>query len=290
MTSAVSADRDGGLQRDGVKRRESANCSLHHAAGGFKTMRPRSPREQSAWSLEKLIQAAQRTVESRRRRATSVAPPPPVTTQPRQADNVALGIVNFGRVRAGLEPLAKLPYLGPEQTRVERIDAVTLGAAIVQAGRVARGEVPVPLPTDPVARAIVVAGERARGPSPRATAIGPATPWLLTLRLRVGRGIMTRVLKSAALAASISAFAHGLICPSRAADVFPVTPPLSPFSWTEPYVAVNVGGGVADVSTTATAFGGSLTASETLTGIIGGGQVGFNWQTGPAVRARGALP
>jgi hypothetical protein len=32
----------------------------------------------------------------------------------------------------------------------------------------------VPLPTDPVARAIVMAGERARGPLPRAAAIGPA--------------------------------------------------------------------------------------------------------------------
>jgi hypothetical protein len=85
------------------------------------------------------------------------------------------------------------------------------------------------------------------------------------------------------LAASISAFAYGLICPSRAADVFPVTPPPGTFSWTGPYVGVNVGGGVADVSTTATAFGGSLTASETHTGIIGGGQIGFNWQTGPAV-------
>jgi hypothetical protein len=86
-------------------------------------------------------------------------------------DAVAVGIVNYGRQREGLAPLAMLPYLGPEQPRAERIDAVKLAAAIVEAGRRARGELPVPLPADPVARAIVVAGERAAG---RAADIGPA--------------------------------------------------------------------------------------------------------------------
>jgi hypothetical protein len=136
-------------------------------------MTARSARQPSAWSLEKLVQAARRTVEARRRLTTSVLPPPAVPTQPYQ-DNVALGIVNFGRTREGLPALAKLPELGPEQPRVEPIDPMKLAAAIVHAGRVARAEVPVALPDDPVARGIVLAGELARRPSPRAAAIGPA--------------------------------------------------------------------------------------------------------------------
>jgi hypothetical protein len=131
----------------------------------FKPMVTRSSRQPSAWSLEKLSQATRRLVEARRRQGSPSAPPPPpaVTTQPRQQDVVALGIVNLGRTREGLPPLAKLPELGLEQPRVGPIDAVKLAAAIVEAGRVARAEVPVPLPADPVARAIVEAGERAAG-------------------------------------------------------------------------------------------------------------------------------
>jgi hypothetical protein len=129
----------------------------------FKTMTLRSPRQPSAWRLEKLVQAAQRTADARRRPATSVASPRAVTTQPRQQDVVALGIVNAGREREGLAPLAELPRLGLEQPTVERIDAVNLGAAIVQAGRVARGEVPPPLPRkDSLAYQILRAGAIAR--------------------------------------------------------------------------------------------------------------------------------
>jgi hypothetical protein len=123
--------------------------------------------QSSAWHLENLVRSTRRAIEARRRLPAST-PPPPTTpsTSRRQAELAALGIVNAGRVRAGLPPLEALPDHGPAQPEVERIDAEKLAAAIVQAGRVARGEIPVPLPTDPVARAIVVAGERAR-PSPR---------------------------------------------------------------------------------------------------------------------------
>jgi hypothetical protein len=136
----------------------------------------RSSPQPSAWGLEKLAQAARRTVDARRRPATSVASPPTVTTQPRQQDVVVLGIVNFGRTREGLPPLAKLPEFGPEQPHVEPIDAVKLAAAIVEAGPVARAELPIPLPADPVARAIVVAGERAAGrAAARASVVKVAT-------------------------------------------------------------------------------------------------------------------
>jgi hypothetical protein len=131
--------------------------------------------QSSAWHLENLVRSTRRAIEARRRLPAST-PPPPAAPPPsrRQDEPVALGIVNFGRVRSGEAPLETLPYRGPPQPEVERIDAEKLAAAIVQAGRVARGEIPVPLPTDPVARAIVVAGERARRPSPRAAAFGSA--------------------------------------------------------------------------------------------------------------------
>ena len=46
-------------------------------------------------------------------------------------------------------------------------------------------------------------------------------------------------------------------------------------TWTGFYLGANVGYGWADV--------GVSGASSNLTGVIGGGQIGYNWQTGPLV-------
>jgi outer membrane immunogenic protein len=55
----------------------------------------------------------------------------------------------------------------------------------------------------------------------------------------------------------------------------PIVPIAPPMTWTGFYAGVNLGYGWADVSTDVT--------SSDLTGVIGGGQVGYNWQTGPLV-------
>ena len=67
--------------------------------------------------------------------------------------------------------------------------------------------------------------------------------------------------------------------------MLPAAPPAGPgpYNWSGAYVGANVGGGFADVSSTATAAGLSATATAHLSGIVGGGQVGINWQMGQAV-------
>jgi outer membrane immunogenic protein len=77
-----------------------------------------------------------------------------------------------------------------------------------------------------------------------------------------------------------------LAAPSFAADLparvpaAPVVPAAIPYNWTGFYAGVNVGYGWADASASATLGGTSVSASETLDGVIGGGQIGYNWQTG----------
>ncbi len=83
----------------------------------------------------------------------------------------------------------------------------------------------------------------------------------------------------------------GATLPALAADLpagppvpyAPPPPPLRVYNWTSIYAGGNVGYGFATASSTATLFGASATASEDLSGIIGGGQVGGNYQAGPAV-------
>jgi hypothetical protein len=104
-----------------------------------------------AQTFEEVVRTARQTIEARR------SPPP----QRRQ--NIALEIVNAGLKARGLDSLATLPDRGPEQPRTGPIDVVETAAAVVRAGKVARGEIPVPLPADPIARGIVLAGLRARG-------------------------------------------------------------------------------------------------------------------------------
>ena len=89
--------------------------------------------------------------------------------------------------------------------------------------------------------------------------------------------------------AAVSLFA----APSFAADIPPAPPvapaykgyvPPPPFTWTGVYLGVNAGYGWARGSTTATVAGVTFPVDNgTLRGVIGGGQVGFNWQTGPLV-------
>jgi outer membrane immunogenic protein len=64
----------------------------------------------------------------------------------------------------------------------------------------------------------------------------------------------------------------------------PLAAPVPVFSWTGFYVGGNVGYGFARANADVT-VGGVTTRvdSENLRGAVGGGQAGFNWQTGPLV-------
>lgn len=55
------------------------------------------------------------------------------------------------------------------------------------------------------------------------------------------------------------------------------------FSWTGFYIGANVGYGWGDGDGTATVGGLTGPVSGSSSGILGGGQIGYNWQTGPLV-------
>src|SRR5262249_36204785 len=61
-------------------------------------------------------------------------------------------------------------------------------------------------------------------------------------------------------------------------------PPALP-AWTGFYLGVNVGGGWAKAESDFSVLGGApfASAANSLEGAIGGGQIGYNWQTGLAV-------
>ena len=63
------------------------------------------------------------------------------------------------------------------------------------------------------------------------------------------------------------------------APMYTKAPAYLPYNWTGFYAGVNVGYGWASADATATLAGVTGTGSETLNGIIGGGQIGYNWQT-----------
>jgi outer membrane immunogenic protein len=81
------------------------------------------------------------------------------------------------------------------------------------------------------------------------------------------------------LAAAGSASAADLGMPVKAPP-----PPPPPFSWTGFYLGVNIGGGWTNSSGSATVITPAGTAfaisgsTGTLSGVVGGGQIGYNWQ------------
>jgi len=63
----------------------------------------------------------------------------------------------------------------------------------------------------------------------------------------------------------------------------PSAPLSAPYDWTGLYLGLNAGGAFAANSTSASGGGVSAAASDTLSGFIGGAQIGANYQTGPVV-------
>jgi opacity protein-like surface antigen/outer membrane receptor protein involved in Fe transport len=63
----------------------------------------------------------------------------------------------------------------------------------------------------------------------------------------------------------------------------PSAPLSGPYDWTGLYLGLNAGGAFAANSTSASGGGISAAASDTLSGFIGGAQIGANYQTGPLV-------
>src|SRR5262249_8791177 len=60
-------------------------------------------------------------------------------------------------------------------------------------------------------------------------------------------------------------------------------PPVPFYDWTGVYVGANVGYGSATINDTTTSDGVSTSSSQTMTGFLGGGQIGANYQYGHTV-------
>src|SRR5271166_3433873 len=91
-----------------------------------------------------------------------------------------------------------------------------------------------------------------------------------------------------------SAAVAALAAPAFAADLpvaYPTKAPayVAAYNWTGFYVGVNLGGAWARNTNTDTFFNaagvpvGINSSSSTNSGVIGGGQIGYNWQTGNLV-------
>ena len=70
--------------------------------------------------------------------------------------------------------------------------------------------------------------------------------------------------------------------PRKAATYVPVQRAF--YDWTGFYIGANLGGGWASADSDFSVAGVTFaSATNNMTGLLGGGQIGYNWQTGPAV-------
>jgi outer membrane immunogenic protein len=86
--------------------------------------------------------------------------------------------------------------------------------------------------------------------------------------------MFTRTITGLAIAAALLGAGAARAADLSAAPVYKAPPPVAMFDWTGFYIGANVGFGSAH--TTLTVPGAS--ATEDLNGVLGGGQIGYNWQ------------
>ena len=100
---------------------------------------------------------------------------------------------------------------------------------------------------------------------------------------------MNKIFASVALVALIASGSAGATDMSRPPPAMPMpyVPPI--YNWTGFYFGPNVGGAWSSNTLTDNATGASFTGNSS--GVIGGGQMGYNWQLSPyfVVGAEGTL-
>jgi outer membrane immunogenic protein len=92
---------------------------------------------------------------------------------------------------------------------------------------------------------------------------------------------MKRILLATVALTAFAATASAADLPARMVTKAPAY--VTGYNWTGFYAGANLGYGWATASSTATFGGVTATESERLKGVVGGGQVGYNWQTGNVV-------
>jgi outer membrane immunogenic protein len=89
--------------------------------------------------------------------------------------------------------------------------------------------------------------------------------------------MLRKFLLSTALVAVVATAAGAADLPAPSGPYYKAPPvPVAVFDWTGFYIGVNLGYGWAHADLSS----GGITGSEDLNGVLGGGQIGYNWQTG----------
>ncbi len=96
------------------------------------------------------------------------------------------------------------------------------------------------------------------------------------------KGVTIRRLGIAVLAASTIAAASASVATAADLPIRKAPAPAPALSWTGFYIGAHVGAGWGTIETEVPG-GGFALASGTVNGFLGGGQIGYNWQTGPIV-------
>ena len=93
---------------------------------------------------------------------------------------------------------------------------------------------------------------------------------------------ITTVLAGVSLAALTTASAFAADLPSRRAPAPYIAPP-PVFTWTGFYIGLNAGAGFRTNTNNGNNFGFGGNSNGNNVAFVGGGQIGYNWQTGPVV-------
>jgi outer membrane immunogenic protein len=83
--------------------------------------------------------------------------------------------------------------------------------------------------------------------------------------------------------AFVASLSNSMCFSVRAADLLPILQGGGYYNWSGYYVGGNLGAGVGRMEFTATMPGLTTSTSDEIRGFVGGGQGGFNWQSGPLV-------
>jgi outer membrane immunogenic protein len=102
---------------------------------------------------------------------------------------------------------------------------------------------------------------------------------------------MKRILLASAAAVAIAAPAFAADLPVAAPMPYKAPAYVAGYNWTGFYIGANLGGGFSSLSDTgssltaagAVIIGSTASGTTNLSGVVGGGQIGYNWQAGHAV-------
>lgn len=94
---------------------------------------------------------------------------------------------------------------------------------------------------------------------------------------------MNRVLLTGVTLIALTAVAPAIAADLSAAPAYKAPPMVPAYNWTGFYVGANIGGSFGNADTSVALAGLAAGTSFNMDGVVGGGQIGYNWQNGPWV-------